>query len=422
MVVTDVSLAMRRATRALAYASVGVLGRLVAPTAPTPRAWRACAGCRDFASATSDESQQRLFEHYAMGLRGILASTDHLEDPSVMRRLRALRDDAPVALEHPFWGAQFLAMAFGHELGFASAHPPALRSIFNLAAAAAERGLVPYQAVRSAHGQLRSLGLLTCDRVDPTPVDDDDPSRGVVTPWELFASPTLRRAAAEAAVSIETEGVAVVRGALGPRLASAVANALRRHVDETRESFRPGELDATGRSARAVRGDVVAWLAGDEGLDEDERANPAPVRAGAVAQLMRSCLSDHLASSMPSGELAPSDAYATNAMLSVYAPGGRGFAPHRDHCGPADPRRITAVYYPNRADWRESDGGRLVLRPGEANRRVAVAPAGDVLVLFRSDEVEHEVEPVREGAEERLALSYWYLRPTTFDPSAMRTS
>ena len=76
MVVTDVSLAMRRATRALAYASVGVLGRLVAPTAPTPRAWRACAGCRDFASATSDESQQRLFEHYAMGLRGILASTD----------------------------------------------------------------------------------------------------------------------------------------------------------------------------------------------------------------------------------------------------------------------------------------------------------------------------------------------------------
>ena len=103
-----------------------------------------------------------------------------------------------------------------------------------------------------------------------------------------------------------------------------MANALRRHVDETRESFRPGELDATGRSAPAVRGDVVAWLAGDEGLDEDERANPAPVRAGAVAQLMRSCLSDHLASSMPSGELAPSDAYATNAMLSVYAPGGAG--------------------------------------------------------------------------------------------------
>ena len=416
---------MRRATRALACASVGGRGRFVAPTAPTPSARRAC-GCwsRDFASAPSDESQQRLFEHYAMGLRGILASTDHLEDPSVMRRLRALRDDAPVALEHPFWGAQFLAAAFGHELGFASAHPPALRSIFDLAAAAAERGLVPYQSVRSAHGQLRSLGLLTCDRVDPPPVDDDDETRGGVTPWELFASPTLRRAAAEAAASIETEGVAVVRGALGPRLASAVATALRRHVDESRETFRPGELDATGRSAPAVRGDVIAWLSGDEGLDEDarDRAEPAPVRAGSVAQLLRSCLSDHLASSMPSGALAPADAYAANAMLSVYAPGGGGFAPHRDHRGPSDPRRITAVYYPNRADWKETDGGRLVLRPGDASRRVAVAPAGDTLVLFRSDEVEHEVEPVREGAEERLALSYWYLRPTTFDPNAMRTS
>ena len=55
---------------------------------------------------------------------------------------------------------------------------------------------------------------------------------------------------------------------------------------------------------------------------------------------------------MPSGTLLPSDAYVTNAMLSVYAPGAPGFVPHTDHCGPADPRRITAVYYPNGA-WDE---------------------------------------------------------------------
>ena len=176
---------------ALAYASVGVLGRLVAPIAPTPRAWRACAGCRDFASATSDESQQRLFEHYAMGLRGILASTNNLEDPSVMRRLRALRDDAPVALEHPFWGAQFLAMAFGHELGFASAQDVrTLRSIFNLAAAAAERGLVPYQAERSLRP--RSAPKPRPPDLRPrrsAPVDDDEPSRGVVIAVGTLPSP-----------------------------------------------------------------------------------------------------------------------------------------------------------------------------------------------------------------------------------------
>ena len=102
-----------------------------------------------------------------MGLREILAETDNLSAPAVVDRLRALRERAPVALERPFWGAQFLAMAFGHEMGFAAANPPALRAIFDLAATAAERGLVPFQSVRAAHGQLKQLGLLTCDVVDP---------------------------------------------------------------------------------------------------------------------------------------------------------------------------------------------------------------------------------------------------------------
>jgi Rps23 Pro-64 3,4-dihydroxylase Tpa1-like proline 4-hydroxylase len=161
--------------------------------------------------------------------------------------------------------------------------------------------------------------------------------------------------------------------------------------------------------------------------EEEERAEllgspPPGVHAGAAAQLMRSCLSDHLAAALPPSTLLPSDGYVTNAMLSVYAPGAPGFVPHTDHCGPSDPRRVTAVYYPNARKWSAADGGQLVLWPREtggggekgssSSRRREVAPVGDRLVVFYSDEVEHEVLPVSPGAqEERLALSFWYLKP-----------
>lgn len=70
---------------------------------------------RAFASSTSDDHQERLLEHYAMGLRGILASVENLDDAKLAGKLRDLRDEAPVKLAYKFWGSQFLAMAFGHE-------------------------------------------------------------------------------------------------------------------------------------------------------------------------------------------------------------------------------------------------------------------------------------------------------------------
>ena len=406
-------------------------------------------------SAPTEAQQTALLEHYAMGLREILAETDNLSAPAVVDRLRALRERAPVALERPFWGAQFLAMAFGHEMGFAAANPPALRAIFDLAAAAAERGLVPFQSVRAAHGQLKQLGLLTCDVVDPpwsaaaprSALDCDDETKNAerpVTAWSLFASARFRAAASELARALEADGVAVVDGALGERHAAAVGSALRAFRERERRRFQPGALDRTGRSNAGARGDVVAWLAGDEGLavqtppasrfafGETARTSrpPPDVTAGVVAQWMRSCLGSHLLASLPAETLLPADAYAANAMLSAYAPGAPGFVPHTDRSSPSDPRRVTAVYYPARERVEDratpgsaekgkgssgrlgGDGGELVLRPSDADARRVVEPCGDRLVAFWSDEVEHEVLGVRSDArEERLALSFWFLKP-----------
>ena len=382
-------------------------------------------------SAPTEAQQTALLEHYAMGLREILAETENLSDPAVVDRLHALRERAPVALERPFWGAQFLAMAFGHELGFAAANPPALRAIFDLGVAAAERGLVPFQSVRAAHGQLKQLGLLSCDVVDPPwsaaardfgNADADAQTRAErsVTAWSLFASARFRAAASELARGLEADGVAVVDDALGERHAAAVAAALRTFRRTETNAFSPGALDRTGRSNAGARGDVVAWLAGDEGLafaasEMSTKKEEVKVTAGVVAQWMRSCLGSHLLASLPEEALLPANAYVANAMLSAYAPGAPGFVPHTDCSSPSDPRRVTAVYYPARETvFTEKDGGELVLRPRDpdAARRRVVSPRGDRLVAFWSDEVEHEVRGVKRHArEERLALSFWFLKP-----------
>ena len=412
--------------------------------------WTVRRSSTAFVGAPTEAQQAALFEHYAIGLRYILAQTEDLSNPAVVNSLRALRDTAPVALERPFWGAQFLAMAFGHELGFAAANPPALRAIFDLGVSAAEHGLVPFHSMRAAHGQLRRLGVLSCAVVDPPSREERsmdvaaEPAAQSASPptaWSLFASERVRqRVASDVRRGLREDGVAVVDDLLGSSLAGAVAGALREHVrlEKNAGALAPGVSDNAGRSNRGVRGDLVTWLAGDEGLgpsstrgyrnetvgsetvgSTDAGAFPKgtsrdarrTLTAGAVAQWMRSCLSSHLLESLPEGSLLPSDAYVANAMLSVYAPGAPGFVPHRDCSSDADRRRITAVYYPN-LGWDERDGGELVLRPSDDARRVAVTPRGDRLVAFWSDEVEHEVVGVRARAGgERLAISFWFLKP-----------
>ena len=114
---------------------------------------------------------------------------------------------------------------------------------------AAENGLVPYQAIRSAHGQLKQLGVMHCARVDPAPASEsssrtsggdggDGGDGGEATPWELFASADLRVAAQKAAAGLQRDGAAVVDGVLKPRLAAAVARALARYAAESRDAFK----------------------------------------------------------------------------------------------------------------------------------------------------------------------------------------
>jgi SM-20-related protein len=91
------------------------------------------------------------------------------------------------------------------------------------------------------------------------------------------------------------------------------------------------------------------------------------------------------------------------AHYALY-PAGAGYARHRDRFRDNDARVLSSVVYLNRG-WRADDGGALRLHLPDGT--TDVAPVGGTLVLFLSDEIEHEVLPAR---RERLSIAGWFRR------------
>jgi len=89
------------------------------------------------------------------------------------------------------------------------------------------------------------------------------------------------------------------------------------------------------------------------------------------------------------------------AQLNV---GGGGCFPwHYDNPGPPSNRAVTAILYLN-PQWRDGDGGELVLQPFCAGA-ARVAPRHNRLAIFYSDRTLHRVMP--STASTRYALTVW---------------
>jgi len=86
-------------------------------------------------------------------------------------------------------------------------------------------------------------------------------------------------------------------------------------------------------------------------------------------------------------------------------PAGASYSRHIDRLSGSDVRVLSAVLYLNE-EWSDGDGGqlRLHLRDGETRD---VAPIGGRLVVFRSEQFEHEVLPAR---RERMSFTGWFRR------------
>ena len=169
------------------------------------------------------------------------------------------------------------------------------------------------------------------------------------------------------------------------------------HLDAT-GAFTQGGMQA-GESWKAVdvRGDRVCWLSND-------RPNPHSV-SHVLAAL-------HNAVAELAAVLDGWPGVASSSQLAVYETGGR-YVRHLDvrRGGGGPVRRLTAIVYLNEG-WQSDWGGQLrlygrcgIVAGEESETSVDVFPVYGRLLLFASEEVEHEVLP---ATHRRVAITTWF--------------
>ena len=138
--------------------------------------------------------------------------------------------------------------------------------------------------------------------------------------------------------------------------------------------------------ATAVRGDRIAWLRDDW---------PAAAQYLVWMDSLREQLNQGLFLGLAEYE----------AHYAAYAPGA-GYRRHVDRhaSGQGGARVVSTVCYLNAPDWPAAAGGELVMHPADADP-VRVPPEGGTLVVFRSDDLPHEVLAAQ---RHRLSIAGWF--------------
>lgn len=179
------------------------------------------------------------------------------------------------------------------------------------------------------------------------------------------------------------QGFFVKPGFLGRALALEASTDARARL-ERGELHRAGvRRGADHRLDAAVRGDSICWI--------DETVT------GVFHEVWRRF--DELRLQL--NELAWQGLRRTELQLAHYPASGAGYQRHRDAFPGDDNRRVTAIVYLNPA-WEPAHGGRLTLF---VEPQLEVDPTLDTCVVFRSQLIEHEVQP---SHADRFAVAAWY--------------
>jgi len=189
--------------------------------------------------------------------------------------------------------------------------------------------------------------------------------------------------------ALEAQGWFLRDGVLGHAAALRVHEAVEALAAGGR--LRPAWISrgATHRIDAEVRGDSIAWMEPDE-------ASPELTALTALFRSLRDALNR--------------EAYLglgrTEIQIARYPGDGAHYGRHRDAFPPPPGgrpnRRVTAIYYANPA-WRPENGG--MLRLYATGGQHDVAPILDRLLVFLSEQMEHEVLPA--GAP-RCAVTAWF--------------
>ncbi len=135
----------------------------------------------------------------------------------------------------------------------------------------------------------------------------------------------------------------------------------------------------------AIRGDYIQWL--------DKKNSPASILIylDRLDELVR-FLNQTLFLSLKDVEV----------HMTVY-PAGSFYKRHLDQFRQDDHRKLSVICYLNK-DWDEEHGGQL--RMYLQDRSLDVLPLAGRLVIFRSDQIEHEVLP---ATRSRFSITGWML-------------
>jgi SM-20-related protein len=134
-----------------------------------------------------------------------------------------------------------------------------------------------------------------------------------------------------------------------------------------------------------IRGDYIKWL------DKDDSPDAIKVYLSRLQELVQ-YLNQALFLSLKDFEV----------HMTVY-PEGSFYKRHLDQFKKDDHRKLSVILYLN-PDWKEEQGGQLrMYLPGHTKDFL---PMAGRLVIFRSDEIEHEVLP---ATRQRLSITGWIL-------------
>jgi len=180
-------------------------------------------------------------------------------------------------------------------------------------------------------------------------------------------------------------------------ISSALIDALSADLDQLIEDDRLKRA-GIGRERgfqvdRDIRRDWIFWL---------NRQRPVQAEFLELAEQIRLALNRRLFLAL----------FEFEAHLALYPPGAF-YRRHFDSFRGAANRMVSLVVYLNR-DWGEDDGGELLLYEPDGDVEMAcIAPRAGTLMLFMSEEIEHEVLPTR---RDRASIAGWFrLNNTTAD-------
>ncbi|HET8731390.1 MAG TPA: 2OG-Fe(II) oxygenase [Moraxellaceae bacterium] len=191
-------------------------------------------------------------------------------------------------------------------------------------------------------------------------------------PWESAVEALVR------------QGWVVLPAAL-PALA---CQSLRQEAEALRSEggFSPARVGRTGVPVRetAVRGDELCWL---------EAGMPAGGRYLEWLEGLRVALNRELFLGLAEVE-----------AQYAYYPAGAFYKTHVDRHRDSNARVISAVCYLN-PSWPADAGGEFVMYDPEGRERFRQPPEAATLVLFRSEDMPHEVLP---ATQERWSIASWF--------------